>query len=353
MLVDLANQTVKDGHRVSVCVTRSQLTLARELDPRIELLVLHRRARFSPIALGRLAAYVRRNAVDVVHVHMRSNLLFIVQLRIARLVRTPIVFHDHYGTIETDSSIPRWFPVARRYITFYVGVYDRLEQWARRAGVPAARAITIPNALDLSRLAVGRPSTIRDDLSIDAAISIALVIATLRRDKAIEVLLEAVAHSRHRSRLKVLVAGSDGEPAYASRCRARCVELGLDDTVVFLGGRTDVPDLLRSVDLGLLSSHTESGPLVLVEYLAASLPFASTLVGDIGRRLASMKLPGFVHPGDTIALAEEMDKILDLSPAERQARGRQGYEHLVEHWDLRSLMPRWYNVYRAAIAETP
>lgn len=352
MLVDLANQTVNDGHRVSVCVTRSQLTLARELDPRIELLVLYRRARFSPIALGRLALHVRRNAVDVVHVHMRSNLLFVVQLRLARLLRAPIVFHDHYGTIETDSSIPRWFPVVRRYITFYVGVYDKLEQWARRAGVPAARAITIPNALDLSRLATGRPSTIREDLEIGASVPVALVIATLRRDKAIEVLLEAVARSRHRTRLKVLVAGSDGEPAYAERCRTRREELGLDETVVFLGGRTDVPDLLRSVDLALLSSHTESGPLVLVEYLAASLPFASTLVGDIGRRLARMKIPGFVRPGDSAALAEELDRILDLSPEERRARGRQGYEHLVEHWDLRALMPRWYDVYRAAIAES-
>ncbi len=352
MLVDLANQTVNDGLRVSVCVTRSQLTIAPELDPRITLLVLHRHARFSPVALARLAAFIRRNAVDVIHVHMRSNLLFVAQLRLARLLRHPIIFHDHYGTIETDSSTPRWFPIVRRYITYYVGVYEKLEQWARRAGVPAARAVTIPNALDLSRLAVGHPSAIREELAIDASTPIALMVATLRRDKAIEVLLEAVAKSRHRSHLRVLVAGADGEAAYANECRARCSELGLRDTVVFLGGRTDVPDLLRSVDLAVLSSHTESGPLVLVEYLAASLPFASTLVGDIGRRLAAMNIPGFVRPGDPAALAEELDKILDLSPEQRRARGALGYAHLVANWDLRSLMPRWYEIYRAAIAES-
>ena len=350
MLVDIANRTVADGHRVSVCVTRDNVTLASELDPRVHLLVLARRARVSPLGLLRLARFIRSERVDVIHAHMRSNVAFVLQLRISRAIRTPIVFHDHYGTIEVDTSIPTWFRIGHRFIERYVGVYDKLTAWARSAGMDPSRTTTIPNALDLSRF-VGAPvSGIRAELGIDASTTLAVMVATLRRDKGIEVLLEALARTSAREQIRVLVAGTDGEPDYAARCKARCAELGLDRTVTFLGGRTDVPSLLAAADLALLTSHTESGPLVLIEYLAGRLPVVSTRVGDIGRRLAEAGVPGFVAPGDAAAFARELDTLLALTLTARRARGELGQKILAEGWDIRSAMPRWYSVYREAIA---
>ena len=349
MLVDIANRTVVDGHRVSVCVTRDNVTLARELDPRVRLLVLARRARVSPLGLLRLRRVIRAERVDVIHAHLRSNVAFVLQLRIVRAIRTPIVFHDHYGTIEVDTSIPAWFRVGHHFIEHYVGVYDKLTAWARSAGIDAARTSTIPNALDLSRF-VGAPvSELRGELGIGAT-TLAVMVATLRRDKGIEVLLDAVAQSSTREQLRIVIVGTDGDQPYAARCKARCSELGLDRTVTFLGGRTDVPSLLPVADLALLTSHTESGPLVLIEYLAAGLPIISTRVGDIGRRLAELGVPGFVAPGDVAAFARELDTVLVLTPTERRARGELGRKVLVEGWDIRSAMPRWYAVYRDAIA---
>ena len=349
MLVDIANRTVDDGHRVSVCVTRDNLTMARELDSRVHILVLARRARISPIGLARLARFVRTDRVDVIHAHLRSNTAFVLQLRLLRAIDTPIVFHDHYGTIEVDRSVPAWFRFGHRFIDRYVGVYDRLTAWARSAGMDASRTTTIPNALDLSRFAGAPPSGIRAELGVGSAV-LAVMVATLRRDKGIEVLLDALAQTAGREGLRVIVAGTDGEPAYAARCKARCTELGLDRIVTFLGGRTDVPSLLAAADLALLTSHTESGPLVLIEYLAAGLPIVSTRVGDIGRRLAEAGVPGFVAAGDAAGFARELDAVLALTPEERRARGELGKQILVEGWDIRSAMPRWYDVYREAIA---
>lgn len=351
MLVDLANQTVADGHRASACVTRDHLALAPELDPRVHLLVLARRARISPPSLLRLARFIRRERVDVLHVHMRSNLAFVLQLRATRAIRTPIVFHDHYGTIELDTSIPLWFRIGHRFVDRYVGVYDKLVAWAQRAGIPAARTATIPNALDLTRFTGAPAAPIRARLAIDPAAPVALLVASLRRDKGVDLLLDAVARAAARAQLHVLIAGADAEPAYAAHCRARARELGLDRTVHFLGGRTDVPNLLPAADLALLSSHTESGPLVLIEYLAAGLPIVATTVGDIGRRLAALGVPGFVPAGDPAAFARELDRLLALPPAARRARGALGRQILADGWDLRRVMPRWYALYRDAIAD--
>lgn len=351
MLVDIANRTVADGHEASVCVTRSNTTLASALDPRIEMLVLNRTRRVSLSAMLRFARWVRERRVDVLHVHLRSNLTFVLPLRISRIVRRAIVFHDHFGGIETDTAIPAWFRVASRVIEQYVGVYDRLTAWAQRAGVPADRATTIPNTLDLSRLRSGVPGELRRELAVPDSSAVAVLVATIRRDKGIEVLLEAIAQSRHRARLCVVIAGGDGEPDYVASTRARWTELGLEGTVHLLGPRTDVPALLAAADLGLLCSHSESGPLVLIEYLAAGLPIVSTEVGDIGRRLAAMAVPGFVPAGDARAFAAKLDELLDLPVWQRRQRGADARAKLEATWDIRSTMPRWYDVYRAAIGK--
>lgn len=53
VLVELSNQAEQDGHRVAVCVTRSETTLAAGLRPEIDLWVLGRRRRFDFPAMKR------------------------------------------------------------------------------------------------------------------------------------------------------------------------------------------------------------------------------------------------------------------------------------------------------------
>lgn len=344
VLVDLANRTVADGHQASVCVTRTETTRAGELDPRVGLLVLGRTRRVSIAAIARLARWIRANQVDVIHAHMRSSAANMLVLRALRVVRVPIIVHDHYGSIELDRSVPRWFRLVHRYASLYVGVSDALRDWARAAGVPAERSITIGNAIDLSAFQMPRPAPLREELGADAATPVAIVVATLRRDKGIDVLLDALARMRH-AQLRVAIAGADGDPAYAAECRRRA-----GPHVTFLGARSDVPALLGAADLGILASRTESGPLVLAEYVAAGLPIVSTRVGDIGRRLAELGVEGFVAPDDAAALAGALDQVLELTPAQRRARGEAGRRLLGDAWDVRTVMSRWYEVYRDVLA---
>lgn len=344
MLVDIANATAADGQRVSVCVTRSESPLAKQLRPGIEVLVLGRRRRLSMRPAARLARWIRRNDVDVLHVHMRSSLAFMIALKSLFMLRTPIVFHDHYGSIELDTSVPRWFAVGHRLVAKYVGVSPALAQWARSAGMPADKVSMIPNALDLDRLTraqpVGVPRT-------DAAIGI--LVASFKREKGIDVFIEALAQSKHRNRARVLVAGGGVDSEFGRECRARVEAYALGGAITFLGARDDVAGLLKSVDFALLTSHSESGPLVLVEYIANGLPIVSTRVGDIGKRLAAAGVPGFVEPRDPKAFTEALDELLDLDAGARAARGETGRKLLNAGWDIRHALPRWLEVYEQAI----
>lgn len=348
MAVDVANETARRGHRVTMCITRMVDHLANELRPEIEVLRLRRSSRYDVVPLTRLVRLARRERVDIVHVHMRSSLALMLPLRASHALNAPIVFHDHFGGIEDDTSVPRWIRIGRRWIDQYVGVSPALGAWAHKAGLDAARIHVIENALDLTRLSAGIPVDLRLELGLGANATLALMVATIRRDKGIETALEALAQVAD-PELHLAIAGVRADADYEAMLRTRCRELGLEDRVSFLGGRRDVPGLLRACDLAISASHTESGPLVLIEFAFAGAPFVATRVGQIGRRFADAGLPGFVAPRDPSAMATAIRDLRALTPAARATRIEQARSSMSE-LGIQQVFPRWLDIYQRARA---
>lgn len=322
--------------------------MARFLLPAIHVEVLGRERTLSLSGAARFSRWVRTNDVDVLHVHMRSSLAFVLAMRVTRALRRPLVFHDHYGLIETDKRVPTWFRVGCRFVDEYVGVYEQLSAWARDAGVTADRVTTISNAIDLARVRDASPGNIRRELGISHE-RLGVLVASFKREKGIDTLIEALTQARHRSSFRIVVAGGATDNAYAMECREHLRRNGLEDAIYFVGARADVPEILASADYAVLTSHSESGPLVLIEYLAAGKPIVATLVGDIGRRLAEAGIPGFVPARDASALARGLDELVDLDDKALRERGEAGRRFVANGWDIQDAMPAWYRVYSKAI----
>ena len=111
-------------------------------------------------------------------------------------------------------------------------------------GLPRERIQVIANGVELDRFAPRGPA---------AAVSTILTVATLRTEKAHEVLLAAAARLAPLfPQLQFQIAG-DGERMQA--LRALTAQLGVTDRVRFLGHREDVPALLASADAFVLPSR--------------------------------------------------------------------------------------------------
>ena len=84
------------------------------------------------------------------------------------------------------------------------------------------------------------------------------------------------------------------------------LELGVEDRVYFLGYRDDIPNLLKMVDLSILTSHYEGLPISAIEsmlltpFIGSNVPGIKELVADAG---ISFELDNKI---------ELRDKILDL-----------------------------------------
>jgi glycosyltransferase involved in cell wall biosynthesis len=326
MLVEIANRTVADGHHVTVCATRAGGLMQARLDPRIACEVLGRRSRYDVRPLARMVRLA--GDFDVIHCHGRSSFSLLALLAATRTLRTPIVLHDHLG-VEVHPHVPTWIRIARRYLAAYVGVYDQHRTWARRAGIPSERIRVIGNAFDPAKLACAP----REPLA--GAAPRLLFVGGLRREKAVDVLLEAMVGVSGR----LYVVGGDADPSYARACRERAARPDLVDRVVFLGQREDALALATSAELAVHPARSESGPLVIAEYAVLGVPFVATRVGGIARALEAARVGRFVDPDDVNGLATA------ITDALRAPREPSSAERARAMFDIGNVMPRWYEVY--------
>lgn len=74
-----------------------------------------------------------------------------------------------------------------------------------------------------------------------------------------------------------------GDGERENELRELTQELNLGDKVLFLGSRTDIPELLKSSDIAIQSSHIEGFGLAAVEAMAAGLPVVAANVPGLSQ----------------------------------------------------------------------
>jgi glycosyltransferase involved in cell wall biosynthesis len=336
VLVELVNGLHRRGAPVGVCVTRSGLQLAGELEPGVELLTLGRARTWDLAALRRFVREWSARGARILHAHGRSSLAFCAVAKLMAGNRFRLVFHDHYGEINVDPSAPFALRViARGLVDHYVGVAPALQRWAvERLGFAPERATVLGNAIHLRRFEEAAPVD-RASLPAIRQPLVGVMVANLRPQKDHGLLFQALAASARAWRdLHLLLVGTGLDSEHGRACARMVEDLGLRDNVTFLGSRTDIPGILRTADVGLLSSRSESGPLAILEYMAAGLPFVATRTGEIAQTVAERGIPAFVPPRDVGAFAGALDTLVEMDAEERGARGERGRALVGEMFDL-------------------
>lgn len=348
MLVDIANCTLARGVRVSVCQTRAQGLLTDRLSDDICLLTLNRKKRFEYAALRTFAEWIRQQSVTILHVHGRSSLQFVLFVKFIIGMDFPIIFHDHYGRIAIDDNTPLWFKwLTNNNILMYVGVSEELAQWALKSGINSKKIRTVENYLDFERFEKSNRKNIRDEWQFDITTKLGVVVCGLRHEKGIHVLIRALSLLGN-EKTKIIVFGGEVQSGYLSYCQDLSKALRVQDKIVFAGQRTDIPDFLKSFDFAVVPSISESGPLVLIEYLAYGLPVVATRTGEISLSAEKSGAGRFVDPGDADGLADALRAILKLSPRERADIGAADSAVAWRNYDMRSKITIWLDLYSKA-----
>jgi glycosyltransferase involved in cell wall biosynthesis len=109
---------------------------------------------------------------------------------------------------------------------------------------------------------------------------------------------------------------------------------GLQENVLFLGLRRDIPEILSCGDLFLLSSLNEGFGLVLLEAMAMRLPIVATRVGGIPEVVVDGVTGILVAPANPAVMA---DAVLGMYRNRKWAKalGNAGYRRARSLFDIR------------------
>ncbi len=200
-------------------------------------------------------------------------------------------------------------------------------------GVPAASQVDP---------AKRRDPEMRHELGAEKSQFVALLVATLRPEKRVELFVEAIAAAAQRDPRVVGVVVGDGP----DRGRAEATAQRLAAPVRFLGARGDAAELIAAADCLALSSDSEGVPMVILEAMAAGRAVVATAVGAIGEAVIDGETGLLVAPGQPGAIA---DGLLRLS-ADPVLATRLGTNARARH-AARFSLPTLVGGYESAITE--
>ena len=138
----------------------------------------------------------------------------------------------------------------------------------------------------------------------------------------------------------------------AGRWWSSLVHSGSTSRVHFLGVRSDVPDILRALDVFALTSLSEAASLTLLEAMAAGVPVVVTAVGG-NPELVRHGIDGLHVPrGDAGATALALLRILG-DPGAASVMGSSARQRVVEHYQLDATVAAYIQLYRRLCRSQP
>ena len=254
------------------------------------------------------------------------------QFRRTLRAERPTVFHAHlswplackYGVLAAWlARVPAIVGTAQLYIDFYqeptgqrdqrlmmramrrvIAVSDEVrERYRVTLDVPAVKLVVVRNGIPIPRARRPRDPALRAQLVRGRPDFVVLTPARFHEQKGHAYLLEAAARVPDAT----FVLAGEGELRPAMERRAR--DLGVMDRCVFLGHRSDVPELLAAADLFVLPSLFEGLPLSVLEAMAAERPVVATAIGGTDEAVVDGVTGLLVPPRDAAALAAAIGRL--------------------------------------------
>ncbi len=274
-------------------------------DEGFEVEVLNRRPGLDIRCARRLAAFLKRHHVDIIHAHQYTP--FFYGLLARRFERRPSILFTEHGRTFPDYPRPKRMLVNRlllerrdRVVAVGQAVRQALIQ---NEGIPAARIDVIYNGIELARFEVDPSVRTRVRHELGFRDEDLLLVQVARLDPLKDHRTAVRAMSKVVAELPTAHLLIVGEGPEEGMIREEIKALNLANHIHLLGLRHDIPALFAASDLGLLTSVSEGIPLAIIEAMAAGLAVVSTNVGGVSEVVLDGKTGRLAPSGDTQSLA--------------------------------------------------
>lgn len=282
---------------------------------------------YHPQNIFKLREFISR--YDIIHTHNTACQLFVPIAKMLSFSKTKLVTTEHSANNRRRDKwylkpVDKWMYNRYRYI---ICISEQPAENLRKHIGAKDNIVVVNNGVDLARFLYPIKDISRHHTFVITQVS------SFNDAKDQDTLVKAIKELPDNYRLQLAGDGT----------RRPIVEelvhtLGVADRVDFLGIRTDIPEILKSSDIVVLSSHWEGLSLSSIEGMASGRPF---IASDVDGLREVVKDAGILFPhGDYKQLAKEIRQLCN-NPVHYNVVARECQER-AKQFDI-SIMAKKYN----------
>lgn len=299
----------------------------------------------------KLSAYFRRRRFDVVHGWMSMSGVYAGLA--GRLAGVPVVFAGYRCEYDGRGLFRVCHKVVNHVVTgWIVNSKATVPSMVRGVGARPENIFVVYNGIDPSAFTSScSPSEARVRLGLPPDCPTVAIVGRLRAQKNHPLFIETAARVHLRiPEARFLVVG-DGDGNEQRDLVAMADRLGVGQRVVFLGSRSDIPDILAATDVMALTSNYEGVANSLLEAMCVGLPVVSTDYAGVDE-LVTHGREGFVAPmNDPDALAAHLCRLLE-DPALRREMGSCGQETIRQRFSMSAMGRNLASLYQNCLEKS-
>lgn len=267
--------------------------------------------------LFRLVKILEENNIDIIHCHRHKSSIY--GALAGMLAKTPVVLSHVHGLSRTRN-------IVRRVVNFIVFKrFNRIIGCARSVQddvlrdnwfLSAEKVSVLENSVDchcFMEVSITKAQA-KQMLGLSSDVFVFGTIGRLAPTKGLTYLIEAFSKVKQKIPSAHLVLFGDGA------CRAELEEqaskLSCSDSIHFLGHRDNIEQLIKGMDVFILSSIAEGMPRAILEAMAAGIPCIATEAGGIPEIINTPDVGLLVPPMDENALKDAMITLAN-APAQK------------------------------------
>ena len=345
-LADLASGLARRGHDVYAALVPAS-PLQSELSglPAENIIELPLRNSLDVASALKLGQFVRQNQIEIIHAHLaRDYPLAVFGARRADGARVVLTRHVLFPLSRIHRVLLRR---VERVIAVSQAVADGL---IAQDIFDGGKVVLIHNGVDLDRFAKKKEGDSVERQELGARLCVGMI-GELAPIKGQENFLRAAAIiSSRRDDVDFVVAGEDKSRTGENRrlLERMVVELELSERVRIDGWADDVAELLRTFDVFVSASRSESFGIAIVEAMASRVPVVATMTAGAGEIIDDDSTGMLVPIGDAEALAEAIDELLD-DPTKRERLASNAQRKASEEFSLDRMVARTEEVYHEVL----
>ncbi|MBW7909279.1 MAG: glycosyltransferase [Kiritimatiellae bacterium] len=274
--------------------------------------------KMDPRNLFALIRLIRKERVDLIHAHGYGACTW---GRIAGLLlRLPVIVHErcNYSTVPLYQRPVEWLLAPFTAHAFAVSESTRRFCIEKRYLKPEL-VQTLYNGIlmsDMPAASAEWKAALRAERGVAQDALLLGIVGRIERHKGhLDALraLKIVLETHPSVRLWIV-----GDGAYEAVVKQFVQEHQLGHAVQFLGFRRDVRQVIQCFDVQVFPSHQEGTPNTLYEAMLAGLPVVASTADGQGEILEHEKTALLYEPGDSVALARHLARILEDADLRRR-----------------------------------